>query len=512
MDPGVESLGHLIDRCSEAFPDQDFLSFGDGTTWPYRTFHERVGRARGLLASAGVGPGDRVALMMKNSLFYPTAWLGVVTLGAVAVPVNSRLGPEDAAHIVGHSNARLTVCDASTAPVARKVGGDEVIEVGTQEHAPDVLLAAEPVPGASCTGRTLANVQYTSGTTGFPKGCLLTHGYWQWMGHVAVSLLKLGPGKRLLCAQPFSYIDPLWQVVATLRSGAHMVVLDGFHPSTMMRDVAEWKISAFYCLGAMPTLLHKQPAARWDRDHVLERVSCSAIPPDIHAAIEERWGVPWFEAFGMTESGINIAVPDEEHDELVGSGSIGRPLEHCEASVVDEEGRDLPPGMVGELRLRGQGLMEGYLDDAEATDRFFRDGWAHTGDLAEMDEEGRIYLRGRIKEMVRRGGENISQAEVEFALQAHPDVLACAVASVPDEIMGEEAKAYVVPMSGRRPEPDALHTFLSARLAPFKVPRYYELRDALPRTPSERVAKGRLEDGRTSWRDGTYDARAGRWL
>jgi crotonobetaine/carnitine-CoA ligase len=512
MDPALESLGHLLERQTEALGGQDFISFGDGTTLTYASFSERVSRARGLLASSGIGPGDRVALMMKNSLFYPTAWLGVLTLGAVAVPVNSRLGPDDAAHIVGHSGARLVVCDTSTAPVARKVAGDAVVEVGTQEHAPEALTAAEPAPAASCTGRTLANVQYTSGTTGFPKGCLLTHGFWQRMGHVAVGLLRLGPGKRILTAQPFSYIDPLWQVVATLRSGAHMVVLDGFHPSTMMREVAEWKISTFYCLGAMPTLLLKQPPAPWDRDHALERVSCSAIPPALHAEIEERFGVPWLEAFGMTETGINIAVSDEEHDELVGSGSIGRSLGHCEASVVDSEGRDVPPGNVGELRLRGLGFMEGYLDDPEATARFFWDGWAHTGDLVEMDLRGRIYFRGRIKEMVRRGGENISQAEVELALRGHPEVLDCAVAGVPDEIMGEEAKAYLVPVPGRHPDPKALHAFLGARLAAFKVPRYYEFRDDLPRTPSERVAKPRLEDRRASWRDGTYDARAGRWL
>lgn len=512
MDPRLESLGQLLERQSEPFGERDFISFGDGTTLTYASFNDRVGRARGLLSSSGIGRGDRVALMMKNSLFYPTAWLGAVTLGAVAVPVNSRLGPDDAAHIVGHSGARLVVCDDSTSPVARKVAGNAVLEVGTHEHVPQALASADPVPAASCTGRTLANVQYTSGTTGFPKGCLLTHGYWQRMGDAAAGLLHLGPGNRILTAQPFSYIDPMWVVVATLRSGAHLVVLDGFHPSTMMRDIAKWQISTFYCLGAMPTLLLKQPPASWDREHALERVACSAIPPALHAEIEKRWGVPWLEVFGMTETGINIAVPDEEHDELVGSGSIGRPLDHCEASVVDAQGRDVPPGDVGELRLRGLGLMEGYLDDPEATARFFRDGWAYTGDLVEMDERGRIYFRGRNKEMVRRGGENISQAEVEFTLRVHPDVLDCAVAGVPDEIMGEEAKAYVVLVPGRRSDPEALHSFLRARLAAFKVPRYYEFRDDLPRTPSERIAKPRLEDGRDSWREWTYDARAGAWL
>jgi crotonobetaine/carnitine-CoA ligase len=156
--------------------------------------------------------------------------------------------------------------------------------------------------------------------------------------------------------------------------------------------------------------------------------------------------------------------------------------------------------------------MDGYLDDAEATAEFFRDGWAHTGDLATMDDEGRIYLRGRRKEMVRRGGENVSQAEVEFALRSHPDVLDCAVAAVPDDSLGEEGKAYVVLIGGRRRDPGVLHEFLASRLASFKVPRYWEFREDLPRTPSERIAKGKLENGRASWRLDTFDARSGAWL
>lgn len=512
-----ESLADLLARGAARHGDRDFLSFRDGTTLTYTAFADRVARMRAVLSARGIGPGDRVALMLKNSLFYPTAWMGVATLGAVAVPVNSRLGPDDARYVVGHSSSRLVICDESAAPVVRQVLARldrplDVLEVGIGEHAPGFLDAVGPAPPGPCTARSLANVQYTSGTTGFPKGCLLTHGYWQRMGAVSADLLRLGPGKRVLTAQPFSYIDPLWNVVATLLSGAHLVVLDGFHPSTFMQEVAGWKVASFYCLGVMPTLLLKQPRGSWDRDHALERVVCSAIPPGLHRDIEERWGVPWFELYGMTETGVNIGVSDEEHDELVGTGCIGRPLAHCEASVVDEEGREVRPGEVGELRLRGLGFMEGYLDDPEATARFFRDGWAHTGDLVETDARGRIYFRGRTKEFVRRAGENISEAEVEFALRSHQDVLDCAVAPVPDEVVGEEAKAYVVLLPGRAPDPEALRAFLAAKLASFKVPRYFEFREDLPRTPSERIAKHRLEEGRSSWRVDTYDVRTARWL
>jgi carnitine-CoA ligase len=504
-------LGQLLDEQARRNPGRPFLSFGDGTTLSFWETAERAARMRGLLAGLGVEPGSRVALMLKNSLFFPVAWLGVLSSGAVAVPVNSRLGPDDAGYIIGHSGASLVICDGQTAPVAREVAG-EVVEVGAGEHEPSLLGKADPIPTSEASSRTLANIQYTSGTTGFPKGCLLTHGYWQWMGAVAADLMRLGPSQRLLTAQPFSYIDPQWNVVAALQSGTHLVILDGFHPTTLMGDVAEWKVTTFYCLGVMPTLLLKQPPAPSDRDHALVQVACSGIPPELHRDIEARWGVPWFEVFGMTETGINIAVLPEDRERLVGSGSIGTTLEHCEASVVDEHGRDVPSGELGELRLRGLGFMEGYLDDPEATAEFFHNGWANTGDLVRMDADGVIYFQGRRKEMIRRGGENVAQVEVEFALRAHPDVLDCAVAPVPDDDLGEEGKAYVVPRPGASVDPAALHSFLSGKLAVFKVPRYYELRDDLPRTPSERVVKNQLEAGRRSWRVRTYDARAGEWL
>jgi crotonobetaine/carnitine-CoA ligase len=511
--PPASGLGRLLDDQAERYGARQFLSFGDGTTFTFSQTADLVARMRGVISAMGMEPGARVSLMLKNSLFFPVAWLGVVSSGAVAVPVNSRLGPDDAGYIFRHSGSSLVVCDEATSPVARAAAGEaRVIEVGTGQHRPDFLSGAEPAPAPVGGSRTMANVQYTSGTTGFPKGCLLTHGYWQWMGAVASELMGLGPDERLLTAQPFSYIDPQWNVVAALQSGTHLVILDGFHPTTFMRDVAAWKVTTFYCLGVMPTLLLKQPPAASDRDHALRSVASSGIPPELHRDIESRWGVPWFEAFGMTETGINIAVLPEDRRWLVGSGAIGTALDHCEASVVDEDGVDVPVGEQGELRLRGLGFMEGYLNDPEATASFFLNGWANTGDLVRMDQDGVIYFEGRRKEMIRRGGENVAQVEVEFAIRAHPDVLDCAVAPVPDEDLGEEGKAYVVPRPGTKVDPAELREFLAAKLAAFKVPRYYELREDLPRTPSERVVKKELERGRKSWRESTYDSKAREWL
>ena len=500
-----DDLASLVERQAAAFAERRFLSFGSGESMSFRQFERGVAGVRGHLRELGARLGDRVALMMDNSLFYPVAWFGVMTAGCVAVLVNRRLGPVDAGYLLGHSGASLVVADEAARPLAERAAT-------AMEPAPRLEIVSTtdyqrrpPGEPGDVTAGSIANVQYTSGTTGFPKGCLLTHRGWQRWGASNAWAMRLTEEDTIITAQPHSYVDPCWNVVAALQSGAHLVLLDGFHPGTFMRAVVEWGVTKYYCVGTMPTLLLKQPPDPADRAHRLEAVFSSAIPPTLHRAIEDRWGVPWFETYGMTETGLNLAVSPEEHDELIGSGSIGRPLAHCEASVADEDDRELPPGAVGELRVRGLGLMEGYHRDPQATAAFFRHGWAHTGDLVERDEEGRFFFRGRRKDMVRRGGENISSVEVEAVLASHPDVVECAVAAVPDADMGEEAKAYVVLRQGADTDAPALRDHLADRLARFKVPRYFEFRTELPRTPSERIAKHLLEAGRASWRDTTVD-------
>lgn len=232
----------------------------------------------------------------------------------------------------------------------------------------------------------------------------------------------------------------------------------------------------FYCLAAMPTLLLKMTPDPADRDHRVRAVQCSAIPPALHAELEARWGVPWFEAFGMTETGADIRVSPADHDELVGSGCLGRPAAHREVRLDDD----------GQLWLRGPGMMDGYLGHPDP----FVDGWFPTGDLARLDDQGRVYLEGRLKDMIRRSGENIAAREVEDVLLAHPAVRLAAVVGVPDEIRGEEVKAYVVAPGASE---DELTTWCSERLAAFKVPRLWEFREDLPLTASHRVEKAKLK-------------------
>ncbi|OLT39966.1 acyl-CoA synthetase [Saccharomonospora sp. CUA-673] len=507
-------LVELVDTAARSRPDKDAWIFD--RTGERVTFADVARRSRAFaaaLTARGVRPGDRVAVMIDNRPEFPLLWLALARLGAALVPVNTGYRELDGGHVVAHSGASLAVAAPEFAELLRSVAPGTALRavLTTDELAAEAGgtgAAAEPPPFTP-TPETPTNIQYTSGTTGAPKGCVLPNRYWTTLADdLATAFPAITADDVMLTAQPFHYIDPQWNVALGLRSGATLVVLDRFHPSTFWAKVREHDVTWFYCLGLMPTLLLRMPPSPDDRAHRVRAITASAVPPELHADLEARWGVRWYEAFGMTETGGDIRMYPADHDELVGSGCIGRPAAHREVVIADEDGAPVPRGTEGELLIRGTGLMHRYHDDPDATAAAFRGGWFHTGDLARMDEDGRVFFVGRTKDMIRRSGENIAADEVERALLLHPDVASAAVVAVPDELRGEEVKAYVVLTAACAPE--ELAAFCERKLAGFKVPRFWSIVDDLPRTPSERIAKGRLREG--DQRAGAYDRKAGGWL
>ena len=518
----LEAIPHLpglIERAAGLWGEAVCLRFDEsGESVSFAEIDRRTASIAKWLVARGIRPGDRVAVMVRNRPAFPLLWLGIARAGAAMAPMNVGYRTEDAHYLLSHSEARLVLAQAEFLPllegVALREGVDAEIESVGDGHLADLALFdadAELPPVA--TG-TLANIQYTSGTTGFPKGCMLPHGYWLAMGQRIFldAAPHLVPGEVVLTAQPFFYIDPQWNVVVALLSGAELVVLDGFHPSSMWQKIRDYGVTFFYCLGSMPTLMLKMPPHPDDRNHKVRKVLCSAIPATIHAALEERWGAPWFEGFGMTESGADIAVTDAEHDDLVGSACLGRPMRGREADVFDDDDRPVAEDVVGELVLRGTWLMDGYFKNPEATAEAMRGGWLHTGDLARKDSDGRLYYVGRKKDMIRRAGENIAAAEVEQVIEGHDAIVSAACVPVPDDIRGEEIKVYLMlhPKAGQ-PDPIDLAAWCGERLAAFKVPRYWAFVDDLPRTPSERVAKQVLIGGSDDLAADCYDRADGVW-
>lgn len=481
-------LVSAVERAATLWPDKVAWRFDlagahglDDTATTFAEIDVLSARLAGALHTEGVRPGDVVGVLLHNQPELPLAWLALARLGAAMVPINVRYQRADTQHVLELAQATRVITSAEFGPL-----------LSTLDPAPQVLLisalvdaGSPPAPARTVDAGAVVNIQMTSGTTGRPKGCVLTHDYWITLGTSMVQEFPMLTDQDvMLTAQPFSYVDPQWNVVSALLAGAELVVLDGFHPSTFWSKVRRHAVTYFYCLAAMPTLLLRMPPDDSDQHHVVRAVQCSAIPPALHRQIEERWGAPWYEAFGMTETGADLRVDRSDHDRLVGSGSVGRAARHREARISPD----------GELLLRGPGMMRGYYRDAAATaSAFDDDGWFHTGDLARMDEDGNVFLVGRLKDMIRRSGENIAAREVEEVLLSHPLVSLAAVIAVPDDLRGEEVKAYVVVDDSIGPDAAAqLSAYCAGRLAGFKVPRFWSFHADLPRTPSERVEKAKL--------------------
>lgn len=510
----------LIRRASAIWPDKPALIFDE--TGRSITFKEIEARTHSIacgLQRLGIQKGDHIAVMLRNIPEFPLCWLSIGKLGAVMVPMNVQYQEFDARYVLEHSRARMIITDKEFLPLIQKIKGelpilDQIVLISDEsEQFPSVqslmkMSGDDPLPNVF--SEDLINIQYTSGTTGLPKGCMLSQNYWL---NIARKIIEhpfpaVQNDDVLLTAQPFYYMDPQWNVVSALATGATLVILNRFRPSLFWEKVRQYKVTFFYCLGNMPVLLLKMPHSPLDQEHHIRAVGCSAIPKQLHHEIERRWGVKWYEIFGMTETGFDLSMTVEDHDLFVGTGALGRPRKDREVRVVDDYGKSVDRGEVGELVLRGSGMMDGYYKNEAATNEVFRNGWFHTGDLARIDESGIVYYVGRKKEMIRRSSENISATEVEDVIRTYPAVSIVAAVPVADEIRGEEVKVYIVLKSELDEKETEVHHLIQHcinKLASFKIPRYWEFREELPMTPSERVAKHILMNEREDLRLHSYD-------
>jgi carnitine-CoA ligase len=481
-------------------PSEPAFVFEDGAIVTRERFRAAVEAFAGYLKER-VEPGDRVLIMLDNRTEFMVAWLAVNACEASLVSVNTSAGEHDAGHVARDSAAKLAICGADHERLIRRVvdpDGTEVVVVRGAEPNGLAHYVGESGPlrlaELSVDPDAITNVYYTSGTTGPPKGCMVAHDYWIRFVELYLGLYGLGPDDRLLCCLQFFYNDPPWLFLASLRAGAPLVTMRRFSVSRFWPVVAENRVTRLFALASIPALLLKAEPRPEERRHQVEFALHIGIPAQLHAEFVERWGFPWVEGYGLTESGLVVAMPLEHAEEMTGSGSIGLPCPGVSVRLVDDEGREVGAEEPGEILIKAPGMMRGYLNRPEATAETLADGWLHSGDLARRDEAGYLYFLGRKKDIVRRAGENVAAAEVENVLRSHPAVLEAAVVAVPDELRGEEVKAYVALVEDASVvTPAALVDFCRDRLAKHKVPRYIEYRaEPFPRTPSMRVKKSAL--------------------
>jgi carnitine-CoA ligase len=492
----------LVRDACEREPGKPALIFEDGLTVTRAQFLRSVESFGGYL-SKRLAPGDRVAMMLGNRTEFMSAWIAVNAAGGSVVSINTSAGEHDAGHILTDSAAVMAITSPEHTALVERVAGPalkEIVVVGDNEPAGlDRYLGDESplsLADVDIDPHAVTNVYYTSGTTGPPKGCTVDHAYWLRFVELYLGLYGLSSRDRLLCCLQFFYNDPPWLFLTSLRAGTSLVVMRRFSVSRYWSVVVKHAVTRLFGLAAIPSLLLKAEPSELEKEHQVEFALHVGIPTQLHREFVKRWGFPWVEGYGLTESGLVVGMPLGFAEEMTGSGSIGLPCPGVEVRLAAEDGTDVGTGDPGEILLRAPGLMRGYLNRPDATAETMRDGWLHTGDLARTDERGFLYFLGRRKDIIRRSGENVAAAEVEDVLRAHARVLEAAVVPVPDELRGEEVKAYVALVEGATREqvtPGDLVRHCRERLAKHKVPRYIEYRtDPFPRTPSMRVKKSDL--------------------
>lgn len=497
-----ETVIDLVAESCRRNPTVPAMVFEDGLKVTCQDLLTAAERFAGVLRGH-CAPGERVAIMMTNRAEFMIAWIASMAARTTLVSLNTALQDLDALHVLTDSEAAVLIVEEQFRPLADRVvprcpALREVITVsGPEPFGFDHLTAS----GRAGLGRKsversdIANIYYTSGSTGPPKACMLDHEYWLRFADVFLRLYEVGPTDRLLCCLQFFYGDPPWQLLAALRAGAPLIVMRKFSVSRFWDVIRRHQVSVLFTIASIPTLLLKAAPSLADRGHSVRFAVHLGIPPNLHRDFHERWGFPWIEGYGLTETGLVVGMPMELAHEMEGSGAIGLACPEVEVRIVNEADEDVAAGNTGEILVNAPGMFRGYLNREDATAEALQDGWFRTGDIASRDDDGFLYFVGRAKDVIRRSGVNIAAAEVEQVLRAHPNVLDAAVVPVADQLRGEEVKAFVLAVDPAAPPSGAdLADFCAARLADFKVPRYIEFCSEFPRTPSMRVRKELLRE------------------
>ena len=505
-------LAAAADRDSEGTwlrSDSGSLTFG-GTV-------AAVGLTAEALTAAGVRRGDLVMMTARNLPPYLICWLALTSLGAVTVAVNPRSTAAELAGLIGQTQPRALITDEGLVALVADEHRPLVLDVGALVPAdwsdPAAMAAAARqarLPDAGVVPADPAVLIPTSGTTGRSKLVIQTHRAYAMAGEGFPFWMELTPADRVMTSLPLFHINaPAYTVMGSLACGAGLVLLERFSASGFLDSARQHGATEFNAIGAMLEILMRQPERPDDAQTPLRLCYTGPAPErERQLEMERRFGLRIVVGYAMSESPYGLVWAHGTRP----YGTLGSARQHPvlgvinEARAVSESGADLGPGASGELLLRNPVVTPGYWGMPEETERVLTaDGWLHTGDLVTVNADGTYTFVSRIKEVIRRRGENLSPLEVEEVLDEHPAVLESAVVGVPSELTEEEVKAFIVAAPGVEPDFAELHAFAASRLAAFKVPRYWQQVDALPRTPTARVAKHRLPAGHPP---GEYDAGA----
>jgi acyl-CoA synthetase (AMP-forming)/AMP-acid ligase II len=499
------NISYLIDRLADEAPRRaGWLLEGGARDW--REIADRIARLAGVFRQRGIGAGDRVAILAANGAPYLEAALAAARIGAILQPMNTRLAAAELAHqivdaapsliLVGGAQRALAAAARAAAggaaPALLALDGPEGVEAALASASP----VADLVPRAT---DDVAALFYTSGTTGRPKGVMLTHGGLLSNAHLLVPELALSADDVALHAAPMFHVADFSASFAHFVAGARHCFVPGFAPEPVAAAIARHRATTLVLVPTMIALLLADPAARRHDLSSLRFIfyGGSPMPEALLRETASRLGCGLVQGYGQTELTHTACLLSEaDHRRALAEPALlkscGRPMAGVELAIVDAAGKALPAGAVGEIAVRCPHLMKGYWRDPAATAAALAGGWLRTGDLARRDGEGYVFLVDRKKDMIITGGENVYSAEVEAALLAHPDVAEAAVIGAPDPVWGERVHAVIVLRPGAVADPAALQAHCRGLIAGYKVPRSLAVAASLPKTAAGKVQKHAL--------------------
>jgi acyl-CoA synthetase (AMP-forming)/AMP-acid ligase II len=509
-DNDVRSLGDILDRWAGEKPDLNAMTYQD-SAWTWLELRDHIAKLAGALAADGIGKGDRVAFVDKNHAACLQTTFAAAAVGAANAVVNWRLSPEELIYVVNDSGARILFVGPEVLSTIETIRGElstveKVIVVADEFDA--WVAAAEPFVGTSeVDSRDGVLILYTSGTTGFPKGAVLTHHALLAHSEAALSAFPHTDRSRLLVAMPLFHVGGSCYAISGLFGGIPMTMTREPDPASLFGALAAGATHAFVVPAVVAGILQggEKAIKAFSGLHYMGYGASPMPLPVLRRALEVWPDTNFVQVYGMTEmSGMVTALSpeahlDAEHPERLASAGV--PLRGIDMRVVDPvTGEDVEPGVAGELWFRTEQRMSGYLGKPEATaETITPGGWLRTGDIGRVDDGGFIFIEDRLKDMIITGGENVYGPEVERVIAEYPGLAEVAVIGIPDEKWGETVKAVVSPAPGETIDAEKLIEYCRARLAHYKCPRTVDVVDALPRNATGKILKRSLR--KEYWQD-----------